>query len=507
MEKHFGENYKGHIPVPVYDEHPEYAEIYEKAWQLAFEHIKTIPGMPQSPYMDEAFCKTQIWIWDTCFMSLFCKYASDIFPGVESFDNFYGPLYDGKKLPVVTVPEDEPAWTKAEPGSEFGMQINILDNPPLFAWAEYENALLSGDEERIRGLLYDRKVLQKHYDRLESLNESERIDGIYSPTHWKAEKCGYKWEGGCSGMDNTPRGRIGEHALMWRPNNPDMLWIDAICQQALSAKMISRLFALLGDDGEAEKWMQKFDEKKKIVNDLYLDEKEKFYYDIDCSTHEKYRIMSIASYWALTAEIADKDVAQAMIAQFDNPETLGGKVPFLSLSRSDNDYDPTGKYWRGGVWLPTAYAALKGMDAYGYHEETRKNAAKLLDHMYKTYKEFEPHTFWESYSPEEYKPCTAEDGERLSRKDFCGWSALGPISVYIEFILGFRSVNAFEKRVVWEKPNVKGKVGIKNLRFGDIVTDILADGNDCRVTANREYTLEINGRSFEIAAGENVLKL
>ena len=38
--------------------------------------------------MDEAFRDDTIWIWGTCFMTLFCKYAPAEFPGVESLNNF-----------------------------------------------------------------------------------------------------------------------------------------------------------------------------------------------------------------------------------------------------------------------------------------------------------------------------------------------------------------------------------------------------------------------------------
>ena len=68
------ENWREFVPNPVCGALEKYNEFYYKAWELAFEHIKTVDSMPQSPYMDEAFCDTQIWIWDTCFMSLFCKY-------------------------------------------------------------------------------------------------------------------------------------------------------------------------------------------------------------------------------------------------------------------------------------------------------------------------------------------------------------------------------------------------------------------------------------------------
>ena len=59
--------------------------------------------MPQNPYMDEGFCETQVCIWDTCFMSLFCKFAQDVFPGKETLKNFYEVLFDGKILPKVVL--------------------------------------------------------------------------------------------------------------------------------------------------------------------------------------------------------------------------------------------------------------------------------------------------------------------------------------------------------------------------------------------------------------------
>ena len=100
MNKNFRAiDWKSYLPIPICEDHPEYGEFYEKAWELARDHVKEIDGMPQNPYMDEAFCATQLWIWDTCFMSLFCKFAGEVFPGVESFQNFYSVLYEGKLLP------------------------------------------------------------------------------------------------------------------------------------------------------------------------------------------------------------------------------------------------------------------------------------------------------------------------------------------------------------------------------------------------------------------------
>ncbi len=510
MKKSFGDlDWRKHIPVPICDDYPEFNELYFKAWELAFEHINDIPGMPQTPYMDEAFCVTQLWIWDSCFMALYCKYARNVFPGVETLNNFYEVIHGTKTTPEVIPPENEPGWTHATPGVPFQIKVHIADNPPLFAWAEYENALMSGDVDYIKELLYKRKFLQKHYDWIENLNESVLLDGVALPTCLLAFKNGYKWEGGRSGMDNTPRGRTGEHAIGPRPNNPDMFWIDAICQQALSAKIISRLFDIVGDAENTDKWLERYNKKKDIVNSLYWDDKDKFYYDIDCNTNEFYKIMSIASYWTMTAEIASREQAEHLEKELFNPETFAAVCPFPSLSRSDNDYKTVGQYWRGGVWLPTAYATLKGLLNYKMFDSARETSIKLLKHMDRTYKEYSPHTIWEAYSPEEYRPATNESGlPKDVRPDFCGWSALGPISIYIEFILGFHSVNAFENVVEWEKSDkFKGKVGIKNLNFGNVVTNIEAVGNKCTVKTNLPYTLKVNGKAYDILSGVNEFEL
>lgn len=503
--KQFGtKDWKKYIPDIVFDEKKEYGEVYNKAWELAFEHIRNIPGMPQTPYMDEAFCDTQIWIWDSCFMSLFCKYASDVFSGVETFDNFYKPLYEGTDLPYIVPSENEPWWTGAIPGEPYKIQVHIADNPPLFAWAEYENVLFSGDKERIRRLLNEKQVLQKHYDFLENLKEPFSADSVFIPTCWEVAKDGYRWEGGRSGMDNTPRGRKGASATEERPDNRNALWIDAICQQAMAANMIAKLFGILNDDENQQLWKARYEEKKKTVNEFYWDNKDEFYYDIDCDTHDFYRVMTVASFWTMTSEIATEDRANALVKQVLNPETLGGDVPLLSLARNDSDYSPAGKYWRGALWLPTAYTALKGLINYGYFDVAHDASLKILNHMYMTYTEYSPHSIWECYSPEEYKPSTQTDDTGVVRKDFCGWSALGPISIYIEFVLGFYYVNAFDKVIKWAKPSdTKGNIGIKNLRFGDIVTDIVANGDLCHITSNEEYTLEINGKKYEINIGEN----
>ena len=90
------------------------------------------------------------------------------------------------------------------------------------------------------------------------------------------------------------------------------------------------------------------------------------------------------------------------------------------------------------------------------------------------------------------------DGENLTlvAQDFCGWSALGPISLFIENVLGFYNIDATARLVEW-----------RNLRFGDVHTDIVADGDTVRVVSDKEYVLKVNGKKYKVKAGTQAFTL
>lgn len=94
-----------------------------------------------------------------------------------------------------------------------------------------------------------------------------------------------------------------------------------------------------------------------------------------------------------------------MIAFAMTPERLGGPLPLLSLARNDADFNAeNGCYWRGSLWLPTAYMAVKALEKYGEFELARDCARKILEHQYRTFAEYEPHTVWECYAPNAPEP-------------------------------------------------------------------------------------------------------
>ena len=499
------------VPQPVYDAAPALVDLYRKAWELAARHVKVIPGMPREEYMDEAFCHTNIWIWDTCFMAMFCKYAPEFFPGRESLYNFYEVMYGDAEYPPVVVPPGEPEWaTGGVPAGEtIRLRCHIADNPPLFAWAEYQNALFSGDGEHLRKLLLEERYLQKHYDWLENLKTTFTAPWLVCPTRWIAHEDGYSWEGGRSGMDNSPRGRRGDHTEIHRPATGDLLWLDALAQQGFAAECIAGMFELIGEPREAAEWRRKAERKARLLHDRYWDDADGFFYDRSQEKNDFCKVPTIASYWPLLTGAADAEQARRMAEKLLDPEWFGGGVPFASLAHKDGDFHAEGgAYWRGAVWAPTAYMTVRGLLRCGFFDLARSRTLALLNDMLQVYREFEPHTIWECYSPFEPKPGRQVDNDILCRKDFCGWSALAPIAMFIECVIGVHSVDAFARRVRWQlAPASPGRVGVKGLRFGGITADLVAERGRVEVETDRPFTLEINGRSFAVAPGRQTLTL
>ena len=468
------------IPVPVFDAKPEYVDFYWTAWQQARAHIKYQPGLVQPRYMDEAFRDDAIWIWDSAFMVLFCKYAPKEFPGIQTLENFYYTLHENV-------------------GSPFCVQHP--DNPPLFAWVENDYFKFTDDEAHIRELLTQKRFLQKHFEFFNTIDHDTQFpfpisrDGV----RIKYKGIGYNWNRWQSGMDNTPRMR-----------GMPMYWIDAISQQALSALYIARLARVAGDSATEEEFKARYEDLKAKVNGYYWDAKDGCYYDIREEDLSRTHILTPASFWPMLAEIPSQAQAKAMVDFALKDDKLGGTVPWTSVARDDEQFDSDGNYWRGAMWLPTAYMAIKALEKYDFFEEANSTSEAILEHMWRTYAAYEPHTIWECYNPSRPEPSSKHTGSgstvKTVKPDFCGWSALGPISLFIENVLGFYDVDAAAATVRWNL-HQGCRHGIKKLSFGAITTDILYDKGVVRVKSNKPYTLFINGKAYSVRRGKSVFVL
>lgn len=479
-------DWRASVPRPVLGD-SALVQLYNKSWEIASGRVRRGPdGMVASPYIDENCYDDQIWIWDGCFMVLFCKYDPEQFPGKETLSNYYSPIHDGKRTPL---------------------RIHLRDNPPLFAWAEHENIKFTGDRDRI-AFLDSTRYLERHYQYYNNLRKGDR-DSLLSPlpifttVHRdnSGDIIGYTSIGNSSGMDNTPRGR---DAGGW----DSIMWVDAICQQALAADRIAEIRRLAGDEPGAQKWDAERDRLADVINSLYWDPVDGFYYDITIADHKPVRVATLGSYWALLAGIVPPQRIPALVDKLRDPDWFGGERPLNSLSRSDADFDSiTGNYWRGGIWLPMAYMTAKALERNGYAELADSLTANTVQMMSRVYQNTEPHTVWETYSPVADAPST-EHGHRV-RQEFCGWSALGPISLLIENIMGFREANGLDRTLRWDVKHNLGNYGIDNLRFGPVTASLHYDPTTRRITVstNEPFTLILPGYIARIPAGRSALTL
>ncbi|MFB7449900.1 trehalase family glycosidase [Streptomyces sp. NPDC056194] len=467
------------IPEPVLDSAPHLIELYWAAWAMAWDHVVEREGVAQSPYMDEGFDPDTIWIWDTCFMAHFCKYAPGRFPGIESLENFYGVMYDG---------------------AESSVSVQHPDNPPLFAWSEEEYVRHTGDLARVARIL-ERGYLQQHFAFFDTVRPGSLFPYSVVPTAVERTDRGYLWNGICSGMDNTPRaseqGDGGTYG--------DILWLDAAAQQALSARSIARLAELVGDHGLAAEFSARHAELVKLVEDFW-DPEEGMYFDrASTAPFGFHRVKTPAAYWPLLAGTSGPEQAAKLAAALEDEAVFGGDVPWPSVAREDAAFRGTGHYWRGGVWIPLAYMGARALADAGHGDVAARAVRRLLDHMARTYADHSPSTIWEAYAPDLAAPSTGKDDQYIVRPDFCGWSALAPISMLIEHVLGFR-VDAPRNEVTWTRPD--RAAGIRGLWCGTTSLSVIDDGHGLlSVEATGPLRLTVDGTAFDLAEGRHTLRV
>ena len=464
------------IPQPVYEADSSLVKLYYQAWEYAKDHIMYTPGLASPCYMDEG-CRDgngpqTIWIWDTEFMAMYCKYAPKHFPGIESLKNFYTPLLDSKESPL---------------------RIHHPDNPPLFAWIEYEYYKFTGDKAHLDSLIKVNAYPQRYFDFFNTLDNSRKFSFGYQKVLLKNHGIGFEWGPNQCGMDNTARHREG-----------DIYWLDAISQQALSALYITKLAKEVGDRKTLRRFKKEYASLRETIDKYYWDDSKGCYFDIFRKDSTTTGILSVASFWPLLAEIPSPAKAERMVRYALDSLRLGGRYPWKSLDPANRYYVADGgKYWRGAIWLPTAYMGIKALEKNGFSDEASASAERLLIQMRDTWRDFEPHTIWECYSPSAALPALNKKN-RLVREDFCGWSALGPISLFIENVIGIYDVDAVKRIVKWDiRHNFTH--GVKHLRFGTIDADLIYSEGAVRVRSNASFVLIANGRRFRVRPGENRL--
>jgi len=239
-----------------------------------------------------------------------------------------------------------------------------------------------------------------------------------------------------------------------------MVWADTCMQEIHNCNMLLNMAKTLGRLEFVNELEEERDNLLKIVNEKLWDEETAFYYDLWKNGKLNY-VQHIGAYWSLIAECITPERAERMIAHLEDEKKFKSPNRVPSLSRSHERYSFSGEYWCGGVWAPTNYMVLKGLDKYEKYDLAHNIA---MDYLRAVVSVFEKTgTLFENYAPEFINGEFSEGTP--AKPDFVGWTGLAPISVLFEYVFGIKP-NAEENKIEWHI-NLTEKHGVEKYPFGN----------------------------------------
>ncbi len=434
------------LPQPLWAGHEDAIACYWKVWEIAFSNLRR-PSAGSSfvaNFIDTAF-NDCLFLWDSVFILMFGRYGARAFNFQRTLDNLYAKQHDdGFICREIRQSTGQDAWERFDPSST---------GPNVLAWSEWEYYRNFADRRRLEAVW---PVLMAYHRWCRNFRTWP--DGAYWSSGW-----------GC-GMDNQPRLRT-DNRDYWRWHHGHMSWIDACCQQVLSARLLAQMAGLLDRAGEAADMRQEAAALAETINRTMWDDQAGYYFD-RYADGALSGVKSVAGLWALLSQVATPARAARLAEHLEDPRTFNRPHRVPTLAADHAVYDPAGGYWRGGVWPPTNYMILRGLTQAGgqgrpdtgdaspvagcFDDLAAAIARNHLDNVVAVFRD--TGTVWENYAPEAAAP------GKPAKPNFVGWSGLGPIAVLFEYVFGLRPA-ADRNRLLWDI-RLTEEHGVSNYPFG-----------------------------------------
>jgi hypothetical protein len=448
------------LPKPFWEGHEDVMVCYRAAWELAFGNLRR-PERGSgfvAGFIDTAF-NDCLFMWDSAFILLFARYGRCAFDFQRTLDNLYASQHpDGFICREINTLDGRDRFERFDAAST---------GPNIMPWTEWEHYGDTADRGRLARvfpvLLSYHRWLRRH---------RTWRDGTY-------------WTSGLgSGMDNQPRfpskpeGEIGWPERLTYHGHA--VWIDACLQQIFSADLLVRMAEALGRLDEVPDLREEIDALSLTVNERLWNEETAFYHD-ELADGTLSEVKTIGAYWALLAGALPRERISRFVGHLEDPTQFKRPHRVPSLSADHPEYDGGGGYWLGGIWPPTNYMVLRGLDRAGYDDLAHEISREDLDHVVRVFEA--TGTLWENYAPERAAP-----GNR-AKGNFVGWSGLAPVAGLFEYVMGLRA-DAPSGRLLWDVRLQEGH-GVRRYPFGrDGVLDL-----SCAVRGSSEEEPEIRVHS------------
>ncbi|MDY0290581.1 MAG: trehalase family glycosidase [Sphaerochaeta sp.] len=505
------EDVKDELPEPFVVAKPQWSELYWYALKVLFTNThqpKQDSGFV-SNFVDAAF-NNNIFLWDTCFMTLFCNLVHEYVPGIESLDNFYCKQFNDGEIPREMVRDtgkdflywvnayDKPLYSMFHNhygfrGLSNGLEIPyselykpdlgrmVENNPyltldnlnhPILAFAEWYSYIQTKDHNRLA------QVFEPLYQYYCSLHYHLRHENALYVTDWAS-------------MDNSPR------------NTRLALGVDISCEMVLFAKNLQDIMDVLRSlelpvvDHEKRYFRLAQDKDQTIhaIQYLMYNEADGFFYDLDGEGNQ-IPIKTAAAFWTMISQVATPKQQEQLVWYLNDPDTFCRLHRVPVLAANEEGYDPRGGYWRGSVWAPINSMVVLGLEECGYAGLAREIGLNDLEAVSQVFKQ--TGTIWENYPADEISKGDSD------HPDMVGWSGIAPILFFIRYGVGLRTTD-IHNTLEWtisEEFIHQGPIGCKRFSFygkkADFSAKITSGTLVFDIQTNDSFILAIRYKHMEI---------
>ncbi|MDR0671095.1 MAG: Ig-like domain-containing protein, partial [Oscillospiraceae bacterium] len=469
------------LPKVHFGDHPEWEEMYDASWQMHKSNIKKISGNGWNPdmpyYVDEAF-SGYIYAWDTLFMMMFDKWGMNQFPTLAAMDNFYYSQTDSDGEDDGYIPREVSeadgidAWAPNGGYRGIGYQDVRSMNPPLWAWAEWEQYMIHGDAARFGKVIRGKTIYERLKAHFAFIERYKKLDnGLYGKTN------GYS-----NGLDNT-----FNQGAPYNGADPasdgGQTYNDLSLQQAQFAYYIAKIAGAVGNAAEQAYYEGEHARISALIREKMWDETAKMFSNLDRDQVTHTNVSTPTTLWALAAHVATEQQAGDLIKYHGgNSQKMFRPYGLSTAAYDDARYAPPGGYWQGSYWAPTSYQYIKGLGEYGYDTLAFEEALRHLTSVTGVYQATS--TMWENYSADYLSRGSS------SRSNFVGWTGCLSIGVILEDVLGVR-LNAPDNIIDWNI-RLTEEHGVSNLwmKHGGAVNRVSLLANE-RVSAKDPVTFTV----------------
>jgi len=204
--------------------------------------------------------------------------------------------------------------------------------------------------------------------------------------------------------------------------------VDLACYLYRELQAMAIISGKLGKTKEQAEYTAHARKLASLINTVFWDKKDGFYYDRNEKTGKSIRVKSVAGFFPLWAGVASHQQAARLVREhLMNEKEFWLKYPVATYAKTEPDfYEGTihGECnWRGSTWIPSNFMIFHGLMHYGFEKE----AGALAEKTYKMAMD-------ENAVTREYYD--SDTGHGYGMNPFWGWSSLAYV-MPLEFKLHY----------------------------------------------------------------------